>query len=62
VTDPAADRAADGPIDDTASLVQVAGSQAASGLPQGLVAVVVVYVGFRVIGLVGRLFGRRSRR
>jgi hypothetical protein len=61
MTDPAPDSADGGSIDDTASLVQVGESQAASGLPQGL-AVLVVYVVFRVIGLIGRLFGRGDSR
>jgi hypothetical protein len=39
----------DGPVDDAGSLVKLAGDQAASGLPQGLGSVVIVYSVFRVI-------------
>jgi hypothetical protein len=48
----------DGPVDDAGGLVKLAGDQAASGLPQGLGSVVIVYAVFRVIRwLVGFLRG-----
>jgi hypothetical protein len=51
-------RPEDGPVDDAGSLVKLAGDQAASGLPQGLSSVFIVYALFRVIrGLVRFLRG-----
>lgn len=53
--------AEDGPVDDGGSLAKLAGDQAASGLPQGLGAVVVVYALFRVIRGLGRFLRGDSR-
>jgi hypothetical protein len=51
-------RQEDGPVDDTGSLVKLAGDQTASGYPQGLGTVFIAYVLFRVIrGLVRFLRG-----
>ncbi len=51
--DPATDRPG-GPVDDAGSLVFVAGNQNASGYPQGIVVVVVIYVLVRLAGLLLR--------
>jgi hypothetical protein len=55
---------AEGPIDDAGSLIAVAGEQNASGWPQGLAAVVVVYGLVRLGGLLVRFLrsGERPRR
>ncbi len=54
---------ADGPVDDAGSLVTVAGNQNASGYPQGIAAVVVVYALVRLAGLLVRFLrsGERTR-
>jgi hypothetical protein len=61
-TGPETDRA-EGPVDDAGSLVVVAGNQNASGYPQGLAAVVVVYALVRLAGLLVRFLrsGARTR-
>jgi hypothetical protein len=54
-------RPGDGPVDDTGSLVKLSGDQAASGLPQGIGAVLIVYAGFRVLRGLGRFLRGRNR-
>ena len=53
----------DGPVDDVVSFGKVAGDQAASGLPQGLVWPLFVYGVARAIGALGRFLrgGKRLR-
>ncbi len=54
---------AEDPVDDVRDLGVVAGSQAASGLPQGITAVVIVYAVVRLAGLLVRFLrsGTRTR-
>ena len=62
MTHPALDDRDDGPMDDSVSLALVGENQAASGLPQGPILVLVVYALFRAIGLTDLAFGRGTRR
>ena len=56
-------RPEDAPVDDVVSFGKVAGDQAASGLPQGIVWPLFIYVIARAIGAVRRflLGGKRLR-
>jgi hypothetical protein len=56
-------RPEDGTVDDVVSFGKVAGDQAASGLPQGLLWPLVIYAIARAIGAVMRILsgGRRLR-